>query len=58
MEKNEWIEPELIVLVRNKPAEVLLLACKAQGAAKGPVTGDNNCTVIAGCDYCAALEGS
>jgi hypothetical protein len=60
MEKNEWSEPELIVLVRNKPEEVLLVACKYIGATSGstPLTGDNHCTVVAGCDFCTGLEGS
>ena len=28
MEKKEWCEPELIVLVRSKPEEAVLAACK------------------------------
>ena len=26
--KKKWIKPELIVLVRNSPAEAVLLSCK------------------------------
>ncbi len=29
--KKEWTEPELIVLVRNKPEEAVLLNCKIGG---------------------------
>jgi hypothetical protein len=29
--KEEWAKPELIVLVRNKPEEAVLMVCKAPG---------------------------
>ena len=34
-ERKQWQKPELIVLVRNKPEEVVLTACKKTGAS-GP----------------------
>ncbi len=30
-DKKPWVEPELIVLVRNKPEEAVLTACKIAG---------------------------
>jgi hypothetical protein len=30
MEKKEWSEPELIVLVRSNPEEAVLTACKLE----------------------------
>ena len=33
MEKKEWSEPELIVLVRSKPEETVLTACKTASMA-------------------------
>lgn len=35
MEKKEWCEPELIVLVRSNPEEMILAACKVY-ARPGP----------------------
>ena len=29
MEKKEWIEPELVVIIRCKPEESVLAVCKA-----------------------------
>ena len=29
--KREWLEPELIVLVRSKPEEAVLVSCKGNG---------------------------
>jgi hypothetical protein len=36
-QKKEWAKPELIVLVRSKPEEAVLTACKA--FATGPAGG-------------------
>jgi hypothetical protein len=33
---KEWTKPELLVLVRNKPEEAVLTACKYWGAWTGP----------------------
>lgn len=40
-EKRQWSKPELIVLLRGKPEEAVLLACKRQnyvisGSARQP----------------------
>jgi hypothetical protein len=48
-QKKEWKTPELIVLVRGKPEEAVLAACKKGGMA-GP-TGSNSCkTTSIPCD--------
>lgn len=44
--KKVWMEPELIVLVRSRPEEAVLGACKQLGT-----TGDNGPN--AGAGYCA-----
>jgi hypothetical protein len=35
MEKKEWSEPELIVLVRSKPEEAVLSVCKTEAILTG-----------------------
>jgi len=40
--KKMWAKPELIVLVRNNPAEAVLGACKTM-AGMGPDTYFQNC---------------
>lgn len=35
-QKKAWVTPELIVLVRSKPEEAVLLTCKITGNAVGP----------------------
>jgi hypothetical protein len=47
--KKVWVEPELIVLVRNKPEEAVLTFCKGIGA--GPTVGAVNC--IGGTESCS-----
>jgi len=48
--KKLWEKPELVVLVRARPEESVLQACKIPGKAlPGPYTGVN--------DYCKIEEG-
>lgn len=42
---KHWIKPELTILVRNKPEEAVLLACKEVDAVPGSGPGVN----AAGC---------
>ena len=57
--KKVWVEPELIVLVRNKPEEAVLGACKTIGVNGDIANTDNACMYIAGCsDPCSSLMGS
>jgi hypothetical protein len=37
--KKAWVEPELIVLVRSKPEEAVLTACKLQYSG-GPASAE------------------
>ena len=50
--KKEWTKPELIVLVRNKPEEAVLTACKF--ASGGPDSSQFDC-ILGGCRaYCTS----
>jgi hypothetical protein len=58
MEKKEWSEPELIVLVRRKPEEAVLTGCKvtSMGGGNNDVFGGCLYTITEGgpadCGYC------
>ena len=55
--KKEWVTPELIVLVRSKPEEMVLAACKKAVASTGPITGKSACyTKVTG--KCATAQCS
>lgn len=43
MQKKEWRKPELIVLVRNKPEEDVLVACKSSAGGAGPSNRNSAC---------------
>lgn len=40
---KEWTSPELTVLVRNDPQEMVLTACKTQASGGGVYSIDRNC---------------
>ncbi len=42
MEKKEWKDPELIIIVRCKPEESVLFICKASRFACGDSSGPSN----------------
>jgi hypothetical protein len=45
-DKKNWVKPELTVLVRNRPEEQVLAACKALlggQSASNPGSTNNNC---------------
>lgn len=44
MQKKKWEKPELIVLVRGKPDEAILLACK-WGFYGGAGSQDDRCQI-------------
>ena len=44
--KKAWLEPELIVLVRNKPEEAVLSACKSAVSGGGNNASDNGCHLV------------
>ena len=41
--KKTWSKPELIVLVRGKPEEAVLVACKGFVQTTGDSTSNNSC---------------
>jgi hypothetical protein len=56
--KKTWVEPELIVLVRSKPEEAVLVACKNTGAFGDPNAEHDDCVGLFGCEVCAVSVGS
>jgi hypothetical protein len=60
MEKKTWIEPELIVIVRSKPEEAVLTACKTTSPDGGNVVLASNCGNPGGgyCGECTASAAS
>jgi hypothetical protein len=54
--KKEWKTPELIVLVRNKPEEAVLAACKNSTANGAYNVAGNTCATIS--PFCAEASGS
>jgi hypothetical protein len=49
-EKKQWTKPELIVLVRSKPEEAVLAACKA--LRDGPTAQNDRCADDVGGGAC------
>ncbi len=43
---KRWEKPNLIVLYRGRPEEVLLTGCKSPGFAAGPVGLNNKCDAL------------
>ncbi len=58
--KKEWSEPELIVLVRSKPEEAVLEACKTGTAISGNSVLATGCGNPGGsfCGQCASIADS
>jgi hypothetical protein len=53
--KKRWQKPELIILCRSNPDEVLLGNCKSQTHSIGPVAANNKCDALNGnCHACQA----
>lgn len=52
--KKSWVTPELIVLVRNKTEEAVLLVCKSFEIVRGPDYTNDDCqslsTLCSGCN--------
>ena len=57
--KKEWVTPELIVLTRSKPEEVVLSACKSSGV-HGAGGNQGSCMfVYVGCvTFCSGFASS
>ena len=63
MNKKVWQKPTLIVLVRSKPEETVLVACKDCHIYAGPVTHHVACMQWGGlprppCDSCYTLTAT
>jgi hypothetical protein len=58
MEKT-WSRPELIVLVKGKPEEAVLAACKTEGSS-GPNVNFGACVAAIGatCGACETISSS
>ncbi len=41
--KRHWRRPELVVLVRSQPEELVLVGCKSSLITEGPEVQDNRC---------------
>jgi hypothetical protein len=54
--KKRWEKPQLTIIVRGKPEEGVLLACK--GGGSGPDVALGSCDSIFGCGQCDALTAS
>jgi hypothetical protein len=54
---KEWMKPELTVLVRSKPQEAVLAACK-KNANTGPIAATYYNCLNKDCDRCSSLVGS
>jgi hypothetical protein len=53
--KKEWQMPELIVLVRSKPEESVLVGCKHFPTDRGPATAVNGCMFTGCLSICHSL---
>jgi len=58
VEKSAWRRPELTVLVRSRPEEAVLAACKLGGAQAGPFVNHSSCKSATSCNACSAKTGS
>jgi hypothetical protein len=58
--KKAWFRPELIVLVRGRPEEAILNACKGNGLSDlSPDDDRTGCSISPGCTSgCNALGSS
>lgn len=40
---KKWVEPQLLILTRNNPEEVVLNCCKHKGSSNTPYTSNSGC---------------
>jgi len=55
---KEWKSPELTVLVRSKPEEAVLTACKFTWAGYGDDSAHTTCARTYACNICLAFNTS
>lgn len=58
--ERKWEQPRLIILIKNKPAESILMGCKRFGMPMSSASHNFGCdvTTLAPCVGCAQLTGS
>ena len=56
--KRKWVKPKLIVLLRGKPEETVVLACKTGSGSPGTAWIGCQATVPAFCTQCVPFTGS
>jgi hypothetical protein len=58
--KKAWVTPELIVLVRSKPEEAVLVACKTRidYSTSGSTNSDYSCTRVSCTALCDVLNST
>jgi hypothetical protein len=56
--EKEWVSPELLVLVRSHPEEVVLESCKDTTGGGDPATGHSGCVYIGCISNCVGLGSS
>ncbi len=60
--KREWYKPQLVIIVRNKPEELVLLGCKVDENNTGAANYHTFCIEqdgeSDGCSSCMAMLGS
>lgn len=59
MAKRKWKAPQLTVLVRSRPEEVLTSNCKAGASTTGPAGNSQGCgkDIITNCGACQGRSG-
>lgn len=58
MDKKMWTKPELVILVRNRPEEAVLLSCKTVRGGAGPAAMFRTCHHSFWSGKCAACRPS
>jgi hypothetical protein len=53
--KKHWEKPKLIILVRGRPEENVLAACKASIGGQNPLNDHRACVSAEGCTPCEAV---
>lgn len=57
--ERAWSRPELIAVVRSRPEETVLAACKNVPSLTGPSADDTGCVYNLGnCTPCSTFPGS
>jgi hypothetical protein len=56
--RKAWSRPELIEIVRGRPEEAVLTACKNQPGGAGPGAANGGCWTSCAAGTCEVTEGS